>query len=73
MKINDKIRCLEMLTALQIKTSPIEISIGYTNEAGFVNHDLLVIKECAPLVVEKLVNNGYFLTATKHGLLVDKF
>ena len=68
----EKINCLEMLTALQVKTSPIELSIGFTNENGIVNHDFIVIKECAPLVIEKLVEKGFLLSATKQGLIVDK-
>lgn len=68
-----KFECLTMLASLQTKTSPIELSIGFTDENGVVNHDFIVIKNCAPLIIEKLVEKGYFLSMSKQGLLVDKF
>lgn len=68
-----KIECLTLLAGLQTKTSPIELSIGFTNENGIVNHDFIVIKECAPLVIEKLVEKGFMLSVSKQGLIVDKF
>lgn len=72
MNNTQKIECLTMLANLQTKTSPIELSIGFTNENGIVNHDFIIIKECPQLVIEKLLENNYLISVNKRGLIIDK-
>ena len=52
------------------RTAPTEFGFGYVDK----NHrcrEGLVIKECAPAVIEKLIEKGYMLSMTEFGLLVD--
>ena len=69
---NQKIECLTMLARLQARTSKIELSIGFTDDNGIVNHDFIVIKDCPQLVIEQLIKNNFLVSVSKRGLIVDK-
>ena len=63
------IKALEVITNIE-RVAPTEFSFGYTDK----NHQCregLIIKKCAPAVIESLIGRGYMLSMTEYGLLVD--
>lgn len=53
-------------------TAPIEISIGWVNSNNTVVDNEVIIKKAPPVVVEKLVNQGYSLDIMAAGVRVYK-
>ena len=64
---------LGLLVDRQKDTSPIVLSIGYVNKDNIVQHDAVIIKEAAPIVINTLIEYGYNLSVTEQGVRVDKF
>ena len=73
MKKADKINLLEELVNIQQDCAPIKLTIGSTTESNMVRHDTIVINNCPPIVINKLVELGYSLSATEKGIVVDKY
>ena len=73
MKKADKINLLEELVNIQQDCAPIKLTIGSTTESNRVRHDTIVINNCPPIVINKLVELGYSLSATEKGIVVDKY
>lgn len=63
------IKALEIITGLE-RTAPTEFSFGYVDTDRQCREGL-VIKKCAPVVVSTLIEKGYKLSMTEHGLIVD--
>ena len=64
---------LGLLVDRQKDTSPIVLSIGYVNKDNIVQHDAVIIKEAAPIVINTLIEYGYNVSVTEQGVRVDKF
>lgn len=63
------VKALELITGME-RVAPTEFSFGYVDK----NHQCregLVIKNCCPAVINKLIEEGYMLSMTEYGLLVD--
>lgn len=54
----------------KIECSPVKMSMGYVQDK--ICRTGLVIHECAPVVVEKLIAAGFMLYMEADGLHVDK-
>ncbi len=63
------------LNAIQVigklDAAPTEFSFGYVDENNTCRQGL-VIKECAPIVISKLLENGFILSMRKDGLHVTE-
>lgn len=73
MKRTDMVNILEELVNIQQDCAPIKLTIGSTTENNMVRHDTIVINDCPPIVINKLVELGYSLFATEKGIVVDKY
>lgn len=67
-----KLEVLELLVEVQFQCSKITLSIGSVVD-NFVYHDTIVIKDCPPVVISKLVEKGYLLSLDSNGLNVFKY
>lgn len=63
------VKALEIITGMD-RVAPTEFSFGYVNKDHQCREGL-VIKDCAPAVINKLISEGYMLSMTEYGLLVD--
>lgn len=63
------IKALELITGMN-RIAPTEFSFGYVDKDHQCREGL-VIKNCCPAVIEMLVSEGYILSMTEYGLLVD--
>lgn len=72
MNTDGKKKLLSLLVDLQESCGPIEIKIGTTRN-NVVTSDTIVILEAPPIVVQKLIENGYDLDITKEGVIVYKY
>ena len=78
MKKQDLTKALEIITNTQYKgdgiggCAPVKMSIGYTDKDNIIR-DGLVIYDCPPLIIEKLLKEGYSLSAKDGRLHVIKF
>lgn len=63
------IKALEVITSLE-RVAPTQFSFGYVDKNQQCREGL-VIKVCAPAVIDKLKEEGYMLSMTEYGLLVD--
>lgn len=63
------IKALELITGMN-RIAPTEFGFGYVDKDHQCREGL-VIKNCCPAVIEKLVSEGYILSMTEYGLLVD--
>lgn len=73
MKRTDMVNIVEELVNIQQDCAPIKLTIGSTTETNMVTHDTIVINEAPPVVINKLVELGYSLSATEKGIVVDKY
>ena len=73
MKKEDRIKLLTTIVELQEICAPIKLSIGSTTENNMVLNNTIVIHDCPPVVINKLVELGYSLSATEKGMVVDKY
>ena len=62
----DRKKVLETLCIIQRSCAPIEVSIGTTGENNFIDNKALVIKNAPPIVINKLIQEGYSLDITNH-------
>lgn len=51
--------------------SHMSLKIGYVDEKSFVHNDVPVITECAAVVTNKLIDEGYSLFVRKDGVHID--
>lgn len=65
------LKALEIINGLE-NIGPVEISIGYTDENN-ICHSGLVITSCPPIVIDKLMENGFILSMNNGKLHVTKF
>lgn len=63
---------LAELLDIQRNSAPIVISIGWTDKDRVV-HDGIMLKDAPPVVIEKLIQQGYSLSLCNNGLHVSKF
>lgn len=63
------IKALELITGMD-KVAPTEFSFGYVDNDHHCREGL-VIKECCPEIINKLIEEGYMLSMTEWGLMVD--
>lgn len=63
------IKALEVVTSME-RVAPTEFSFGYVDSNNQCREGL-VIKKCAPAVIDTLHEKGYILSMTEYGLLVD--
>lgn len=63
------VKALEVITTMN-RVSPTEFSLGYVDKEHQCREGL-VIKDCCPAIINKLIEEGYMLSMTEHGLLVD--
>ena len=71
MNFREKVECLRRLTEIQQKTAPIVVSIGDTEKDNMVTRNTLVLKECPPLVIEKLAEEGYMMGVYDGGVSIE--
>lgn len=64
-------KILDILADIQKDCSPIELSIGYVDDVNHVHHDCICIKSAPPIVTAKLIEAGYSLNITPHGVHID--
>lgn len=60
-----------MLADVQRKSASIERSIGWVNKNGTVQQEI-IIKSAPPIVVRKLIEEGYCLEVMLEGIRVYK-
>jgi len=69
MKLNsEQMRALEIIN--NTDSCGVALQMGYTKD-GYCR-DGLLIKTCPPVIINKLIENGYRLDLTEMGLLVTK-
>lgn len=71
MKYEEDGKILCMLVGIQTKSAPIELSIGWVNNNNTVQQGI-VIKSAPPVVMRKLIEEGYSLEVTPKGVRVYK-
>ena len=62
---------MSLLLKLQEGTSPIRMSIGFTDKDRMVCQGI-VLHQAAPKVIETLIEHGYTCDLTEHGMRVYK-
>jgi len=63
------IKAMEVIYSID-RAAPTEVSYGYIDKNKQC-HNGLVIKKCAPIVIKKLMEEGYSLSMEEDGLHVD--
>lgn len=78
MKKEHLAKALEIITNTQFSdngvggSAPVKLSIGYVTKDKQV-HDGLVIYDCPPIIIDKLIKEGFSLAMGDGGLYVTKF
>ena len=62
---------LGLLADIQRGSTPIELSVGWTDSGGTVRQGI-VVKSAPPIVAQKLVEAGYCLTIAPQGVVVTR-
>ena len=79
-KQNETQRVVELLSLLateQLNTAKIDLSIGATSEDNHVEKNVVVIKQCPPAILEKVMqwakvkDMGYAVSIEDQGLYID--
>lgn len=52
---------------------PVKVGIGHVDETNHCNSDTIVLNWSPPSVIDALRKEGFNLTMTEHGLMVDKW
>lgn len=65
------VELMPLLLKLQEGTSPIRMSIGFTDNDRIVRQGI-VLYQAAPKVIETLIEHGYTCDLTEHGMRVYK-
>lgn len=65
------IEALNLITSIE-NCAPTEFSFGWVDKNNICK-DGLIIKQCAPIVINKLIEHGYVLSMTANGLFVENF
>lgn len=71
MQYEEQGKILRTLTDIQVKSAPIELSIGWVNKNNTVQQGI-VIKSAPAVVTKKLVEAGYSLDIMPEGVRVYK-
>ena len=66
-------KILSILCDLQKGCAPIEVSIGTTGDNQMIDNKSLEIKNAPPVVIDKLVSEGYSLDIIDGGVRVDYY
>jgi hypothetical protein len=61
---------LVKLAKMQKDTAPVKLSIGYTDNKGFVKSDAVVIYDCPPKIVTELVQDSSLMVEMREGGLL---
>lgn len=69
MNSEQRIKLLTLLSLIQENSAPITLTIGSLSD-NIVEHNGIIIKEAPPVVIEKLVKEGYLLDVSSDGVLV---
>lgn len=67
---NAAIEALQVITSMDV--APVKFSFGYVGKDN-ICHEGLVITDCPPAVIEKLIKMGFVLVMKDSGLHVRKF
>ena len=70
MKMNRE-KVLGLLCDMQKTCASIDVSIGTTRDNNFVDNKALVIKNAPPIVIDRLIKEGYSLDIIDGGVEVD--
>lgn len=70
MELKGKLELMDKITRWSENTAPVVVSIGYVKDQHCFKG--VVIKECPPVIIDRLIQDGYSLSMTNEGLLVDK-
>lgn len=68
---NETLALMDLLISEQENCAPIVVSIGYCTKGGMVQKGI-VMKEAPPVVIDKLIQNGYSCSLEENGLLIYK-
>ena len=67
-----KLEVLEMIEKIQETSAPITVQIGSVSDTNQVLHDVIVIKDAPPVLAQRLIERGYWLSVRNNGVIVEK-